>query len=517
MQEAKMVLYNDVKKNTYYDSVTLMLFSGNLTSAKGVKDASVMMGTDHNKAIMQKAGILSKEAAETATPNDLVVGILADSDESMEAAVKLLEEQFENKTKAAAVDGRIKVKTQDAAVKQLGKPNFAVISLPGKYAGNEAMKAMKNGMHVLLFSDNISIEEENRLKDYALEHELLMMGPDCGTAIVNGNALGFANVVRRGDIGLVAAAGTGLQEVCVLIDTMGGGVSQALGTGGRDVKDEVGGKMMIAALKALNEDPATKVIGIVSKPPAPGVMEKIMELTAGFEKVVVACFLGGDPALVAKSGAVFAANIEEAAALLVDISKGIKLEHASRAQLEELAAGELERYGEKQRFIRGLYSGGSLCYESMLIVENAVGRVLSNISHDEYELEDVENSRGNCFVDMGDDYFTDGMPHPMIDPRLRVERIKKEAQDEKVAVMLLDCVLGYGSHEDPAGALAAAIEEAKAAAQGRHITYIASVCGTEADFQNRTEQAQKLRNAGVIVMDSNAKAAKLAAEILKNI
>ena len=517
MQEAKMVLYNDVRKNTYYDSVTLMLFSGNLTSTKGVKDASVMMGTDHNKSIMLKAGILSQEAAEKASPNDLVIGILADSDETMENAVKVLEEQFENKTKAAAVDGRIKVKTQDAAVKQLGKPNFAVISLPGKYAANEAMKAMKNGMHVLLFSDNITLEEENRLKDYAVEHELLMMGPDCGTAIVNGNALGFANIVRRGDIGLVAAAGTGLQEVTVLIDRMGGGVSQALGTGGRDVKDEVGGKMMISALKALNEDPMTKVIGIVSKPPAPGVMEKIMELTASFNKVVVACFLGGDPTLVAKSGAVFASTIEEAAALLVDISKGIKPEHENAAQLEELAAAELNSYSDKQRFIRGLYSGGSLCFESMLLVESAVGHVFSNISHDEFELVDVENSHDNCFVDMGDDYFTDGMPHPMIDPRLRVERIKKEAQDESVAVMLLDCVLGYGSHEDPAGALAGAIEEANKAAGGRHITYIASVCGTEGDFQNRTEQEAKLRNAGVIVMDSNARAAKLAAEILKNI
>ncbi len=512
-----MVLYNDVKKNTYYDSVTLMLFSGNITSAKGVKDASVMMGTDHNKSLMIKAGILSEDAAAKASPNDLIIGILAESEKAVQETVRLLEEQFENKTKASAGDERIKVKTLDGAVKQLGNPNFAVISLPGKYAKNEAMKAMKNGMHVLLFSDNVSLDEENELKDYALEHELLLMGPDCGTAIINGAALGFANVVRRGDIGLVAAAGTGLQEVSVLIDRLGAGVSQALGTGGRDVKDEVGGKMMIAALKALNEDTMTKVIGIVSKPPAPEVLERIMRLTSGFEKPVVACFLGGDPEVVCSSGAVFADTLEDAAVMLVDISKYADASPARHLVDKTTVCDELKKYSKKQKFVRGLYSGGSLCYESMLLTENAVGRVYSNISHDEFELENVEKSKENTFIDMGDDYFTDGMPHPMIDPRLRAERIKKEAQDEEVAVILLDCVLGYGSHGDPAGALTTAIKQANETSKGRHITYIASVCGTDSDFQNCTEQEQKLRDAGVIVMPSNARAAKLAADILKAI
>lgn len=512
-----MVLYNDIKKNAYYDSVTLMLFSGNLTAAKGVADASVMMGTEHNKSLMLHAGILSEESAAAAGPNDLIIGILAESEEAVQEAIALLEEQFENKSKAVVSDDKLISKTLDGAVKQLGKPNFVVISLPGKFAKAEAMKAMKNGMHVLLFSDNVSIEEENELKDYAVANQLLMMGPDCGTAIVNGKALGFANIVKRGDIGVVAAAGTGLQEVTVLIDRFGGGISQALGTGGRDVRSEVGGKMMTAALNALNDDPMTKVIGIVSKPPAPEVLKKIMTLTQSFEKPVVACFLGGSAELVRHGGALFAETLEDAAALLVDISNKAELKLKEESPTEDIIKSETAKYGEKQRFIRGLYSGGSLCYESILLLEERIGRVYSNISHDEFEMQDVEKSIGNTLIDMGDDYFTDGMPHPMIDPRLRVERLKKEAQDESVAIILLDCVLGYGSHEDPAGALAAAIKDAEKLSNGRHITYIASVCGTEADFQIRSEQETKLRDAGVIVMSSNARAAKLAAKLLETI
>ena len=512
-----MVLYNDIKKNTYYDSVTLMLFSGNLSAAPGVKDASVMMGTDHNKSIMAKAGILSEEVAAKAGPNDLIVGILAETEEASEGAVNLLEELFENKAKAAVTDTQIKTKTLPSAIRQLGSPNFAVISLPGKYAANEAMKVMRNNMHVLLFSDNVSIAEENRLKDYAVEHGLLMMGPDCGTAIINGVALGFANIVRRGDIGLVAAAGTGLQEASVLIDRMGGGISQALGTGGRDVKSEIGGKMMLMALQALENDPGTRVVGIISKPPAADVMQKVVEFTQSMTKPVVACFLGADGAQPQIGAIQFAQTLEDAAAQLVQISLGLEQSPLRAADFTSVIQQEIAQYEPTQKYIRGLYSGGSLCNESIQLLEQAVGRVYSNIAHDAYAMENVEESAGNTFVDMGDDYFTDGMPHPMIDPRLRMDRIKKEAQDESVAVVLLDCVLGYGSHADPAGALASAIEEAKTLSGGRHITYIASVCGTDGDFQNRAVQEETLRKAGVIVANSNAQAAKLAAELMKTL
>lgn len=517
-----MVSYNEVKQNTYYDSVTLMLFSSKIISVPGVKEAAVMMGTNHNKSLMINSGILKPEDAESITPNDMVVGIMGETQESVDEALKVLKEQFERKMQASMASDKLTAKTLDSAVNKLGDPNFAVISIPGKYAKNEAMKAMQNGMHVLLFSDNVTIDEENELKDYAVSHNLLMMGPDCGTAIINGIALGFANVVRRGNIGIVAAAGTGLQEATVIVDRLGGGISQALGTGGRDVKEAVNGKMMVLALEALINDPDTEVIGIISKPPAECVMEKILNTLKGIDKPVVACFLGGNPGTVKSIGAVPAETLEDAAAFMVDLSLNKPLKNIiysiPQEEADAIVANETAKLKKNQKYIRGLYSGGTLCYESMLLLNKEVGEIYSNIALDkEHMLKDVEVSQNNTLIDMGEDYFTDGAPHPMIDIRQRAERLKREVQDESVAVIILDCVLGYGSHEDPAGALVAAIREAKELSGERHITFIASVCGTGSDIQNREVQEKELREAGVIVMPSNAQASRIAAQILGNL
>ncbi len=512
-----MSLYNDVKKNAYYDSVTLMLFSSKITSVKGVKNASVMMGTEHNKELMIKSKILTEQTALNAGANDLVIGILAEDDESLKNAIQILNDSFENKSKASDSSKKQTYKTLESAAFDLKDANIAVISLPGRYAASEAMKALKNKMHVLLFSDNVSLEKEIELKTYAEKNNLLMMGPDCGTAIINGAALGFANVVRKGDIGIVAAAGTGLQEVSVLIDQLCGGISQAIGTGGRDVKEQVGGKTMLMALSALNEDPNTKVIGIVSKPPSKSVMEQVLKLIKTFKKPVVSCFLGGDSSEFKNTDIVFTNNLTDASIKLVCASLNNNVVLNEIDNLSEIVLKEKSLYNENQKYIRGIYSGGSLCFESMLILKEKVGLVYSNLTNDETALPDVEVSKQNSFVDMGDDYFTDGMPHPMIDPRLRVQRIKKEAQDGSVAVILLDCVLGYCSHQDPAGAIAQAVCEAKAENSDRHITYIASVCGTESDFQIKSKQEQKLKDAGIIVTNSNAQAAMLAADILNSL
>lgn len=514
-----MISYNEIRQNAYYDSVTLMLFSSRLSEVPGVSEAAVMMGTDHNKSLMINSGILKSGDAAKITPNDLVVGILAEDQQAVDAALVALAEQFENKRQSASGDEHLRARTMDSAVKKLGDPNFAIVSLPGKYAGAEAMKAMENGMHVLLFSDNVPLEKENELKDYAVEHNLLMMGPDCGTAIINGVALGFANVVRQGNIGVVAAAGTGLQEVTVVIDRLGGGISQALGTGGRDVKEAVGGKMMLLALEALKNDPRSEVIGIVSKPPAKSVMEKIIASLKDCGKPVVACFLGSDGEPAGGENIVSASTLEDAAAFMVDLAQGRPVHRTEftvpAEQVDALVAEAVSGLRPGQKYIRGLYSGGTLCYEAMLLLRDAVGEVNSNIAlREEFMLKNVEESVGNTLLDMGDDYFTDGMPHPMIDVRLRVERIKREAADPGTAVILLDCVLGYGCHADPAGALAQAVAEARAIAGEREIAFVASVCGTDGDFQRRSEQEKKLREAGVIVMPSNAQAARVAARIL---
>ncbi|PKM90381.1 MAG: FdrA family protein [Firmicutes bacterium HGW-Firmicutes-10] len=514
------MIHNIIKHNAYFDSVTLMLFSSKLGGISGVQEAAVMMGTDHNIELMKSSGILTEELASKVSANDLVIGIKAVSQEVIDLAIKTLDEQFENKNKSSDDSSKIKVKTIDAAVKKMDGLNFAIVSLPGRFAAAETMKCLKNGMHVLLFSDNITIDEENELKDYAVENNLLMMGPDCGTAIINGVALGFANVVRKGNIGLVAASGTGLQELTVIIDKLGGGISQALGTGGRDLKKDIGGKMMLLALDALANDPETQVIGIVSKPPAKEVMVKILDKVKTIAKPVVACFLGGDPSLVEGTDTIATETIEEAAKQLVKLSKGeltTDLQLYSEEELNGLVESEVSKL-QGQKYLRGLYTGGTLAYEGMLILDAKVGDIYSNIAmNKEFGLKDVEVSLENTVLDMGDDYFTDGMPHPMIEPKLRSERIKKEASDPETAVILLDCVLGYGSHEDPAGAVSAAVQQAKELQSNRHVTYIASVCGTEKDPQVLSDQVEKLKNAGIIVLPTNAQAAQLAARILERL
>jgi FdrA protein len=515
-----MMIHNVIKHNAYFDSVTLMLFSSKLGGISGVQEAAVMMGTDHNIELMKSSGILSKELASKVTANDLVIGIKAETQEVIDLAIKTLEEQFENKTKSSETTGTVRVKTVDAAVKKIEGLNFAIISVPGRFAAAETMKCLKNGMHVLLFSDNITIDEENELKDYAVEHNQLMMGPDCGTAIINGVALGFANAVRQGNIGLVAASGTGLQELTVIIDKLGGGISQALGTGGRDLKIDIGGKMMLLALDALANDPQTEVIGIISKPPAKEVMVRILDKVSQISKPVVVCFLGGDPSLVEGTNTISTETIEEAAEQLVTLSKGeltVNLNNLSNQQLDELVTDEVSKL-QGQKYLRGLYTGGTLAYEAMLILNKKIGNVYSNIAMDkDLTLKDVEVSQNNTILDMGEDYFTDGMPHPMIEPKLRSQRINKEASDPQTAVILIDCVLGFGSHDDPAREIAEAVKQAKELQGDRHITYIASVCGTERDPQVLSSQVEKLKNAGVIVLPTNAQAAQLAARILERL
>ena len=504
-----MVTYSEIRKNAYFDSVTLMLVSSEAEKTPGVQGAAVMMGTDHNKALMIKAGLLTDSESSDFGANDLFIGISAESEDAIDAAKAVIAAQFDKKADAADEDLARTAKTITSAVKKLPGANMSIVSLPGRYAKRAAMEAMKNGLHVLLFSDNVSIDEENDLKDYALSHGLLMMGPDCGTAIIGGTALGFANVVRRGSIGLVAAAGTGLQEVTVILDAMGCGISEAIGTGGRDVREEIGGKMMLFALVALEKDPETKVIGIISKPPAASVLEKIREKVRTFTKPVVACLLGAPSGWEDGSGITAASTLKEAAQKLAGLDRdSVWFESDIKAPHSGLSGS--------RKYVRGLYTGGTLCAESEIILTGKLGKIYSNIAHEpQLFLADPEVSREHTLVDMGDDHFTDGMAHPMIDPRGRSERLRRELSDPEVAVVLLDCVLGYGCHPDPAGEIAGAVEAVRSVAGGDLPLIVASVCGTDKDIQVRTQQEEILRNAGIIVAKCNADAAEIAASAIR--
>jgi succinyl-CoA synthetase alpha subunit len=385
-------------------------------------------------------------------------------------------------------------------VRLLPTANLALISTPGPYAAAEAWKALKRGLHVLLFSDNVPIGQEIELKRAAHRRGLLLMGPDCGTAILDGAPLGFANAVRRGRVGLVGASGTGLQQVSCLLDRLGEGVSQVIGVGGRDLDERVGGLMMRAGIQRLAADPGTAVIGLVSKPPAPAVAQGVLEAATASGKPVVVCFLGGDPSIVRDRGACPAATLDEAATLCAAHARGDSPDRAAPlAWSPDLAARAdalAGRFAPGQRWIHGLYSGGTLCQEAALVLR--------------------ELSGAHACVDLGADEFTLGRPHPMIDFRLRNEKILAAAKEPAAAVILLDVVLGYAAHPDPAGALLPAIRvaRAQAAAAGRHVVFVASVCGTPADPQPLAAQEEALTKAGVLLAPSNALAARLAARLV---
>jgi FdrA protein len=500
-------------RNFYRDSVALMHLSSNLGKLAGVRQASAVMASEANVSLLREAGLLTGEV--DAGPNDLLVALEGDDEAALAAAEAQAEQALQRKPASATGERsrREPARSLEMGLDAMPAANFALISCPGDYAAAEAMKALRLGLHVMLFSDNVAVEDEIALKRYARAHDLMVMGPDCGTAIIGGIPLGFANLVRRGDIGVVAASGTGLQQVTCLIDRLGCGTSQAIGTGGHDLSRDVGGVTFLQGLKALADDDDTRVIVLISKPPAAEVAAVVIDVARKTGKPVVVNFLGA-PQFVTGANLTPARTLEDAALAAVALSKGEardRLALASPAfEPPALAAG--------QSYIRGLYSGGTFFYEACLLLDECLPEVFSNTPVGRAKaLDDVWKSRGHTLIDLGDDVFTRGRPHPMIDHRLRNERIAKEARDPETAAILLDVVIGYGAHADPASEIAPVVREAisEALASGRRLTVVGFVCGTPADPQSLAAQEAKLREAGVVLAQSNAQAVRLAARIAK--
>lgn len=515
----------EIRKNAYYDSVTLMLISKELKKLEGVTEALVGMGSDLNKEIAQNIGVATPELETSVSANDFFVAVACE-DESAFAAVLKKTDELLNK-KAESKGAAYTPPTLDGALKIDSALNMAVISVPGKHAADVAQSCLDNGINVMLFSDNVTIEEEKALKTYAYEHELLVMGPDCGTAIINHVPLAFANVVRSGDIGIVAASGTGTQEVSSIIDQLGCGVSQVIGTGGRDLKKDIGGLMMKLGLDALKHDPKTKIITLISKPPAKEIASEMLALAAKTGKPVVVCFIGGDRKEIESHGLVAAISLEDAAHKAAALSRGeTPKDYAGFAMGEEKAEAQAKEIAGKmakgQKYVRGFYTGGTLCDEAMKLMISELGHIYSNIPlNAEDALEDPKGgkSREHTFLDFGDDAFTVGRPHPMIDPSLRAERVVIDGKDPECAVIMADCVIGYGSHPNPAEDLAAAIATAKAEAArtGRYLCCVCAVCGTEGDPQSLSRTQQQLTDAGAVVLPSNAQATRFVSRILANL
>ncbi|QXE92653.1 acyl-CoA synthetase FdrA [Geomonas subterranea] len=501
-----MAITTIVRKNEYKDSVRLMTISRQATALEGVRTAQALLGTEGNKKVLDGLGQLDDEV-RSATPNDLVICIEADSEESCRKALEEIDRLLADAGGATAQEKN--PESLEEAHLRLPGANLALFSVPGQFAKLDAVTALDRGLNVMLFSDNIAIEDEVELKRLAVEKDLLLMGPDCGTAIINGTPLGFANVIRRGSIGIVGASGTGVQEVTCLIDRAGGGISHAIGVGGRDLKKEVGGAMMRLAIKKLAKDPATKSLVLISKPGAPQVMADVLAEAANCGLPVVACLLGRDAAKYAEvsDNITVVSTLEEAACA------ALKMQPPVSCACDTLR-GQAAALASDRQFFRALYSGGTLCYEALLILDGKLP-VHSNIALDkEMKLAYPAHGSAHYAIDLGEDEFTQGRPHPMIDSTLRQERIVAAVSAPDTKVLLIDVVIGYGANSDPAQDMVAAVCEGRAAAKDGGPVVIAHVCGTDQDPQSLHAQEEKLKAAGIFTFSTNAAAVRAALNIV---
>jgi len=496
----------ELRAGSYYDSVVLMLLQRALAELPGILDAGVVMGTPANKELLAQSALLTEDL-QAAAPEDLILVVKAESETAGRAALARVDELLA--ARRSQHTDAYRPRSLASATRMLPEADWVLISIPGRYAAAVARDALNLGKNVFLYSDNVSLEDEISLKETAAGKGLLVMGPDCGTARIDGVGLGFANRVRRGGIGIVAASGTGLQAIMVGIHRLGGGVSQAFGTGGRDLSDGVQAISAQQALGRLKDDPQTEVIVIASKPPATSVAQELISEAASCNKPVVVDFIGycstpNEEDVTANIQ--FARTLDEAAELAVSLTKSADptgcaeqrpLSSQSTAEAPQVLPSHLP-----QSFLRALYAGGTLAYEALYLLQDSLASVHSNVPlPGGRRLDNPHRSRGHTVVDLGGDAFTVGRLHPMLDNELRVRRLLQEAQDPETGLILLDVVLGDGAHEDPASELAPAIEEgtAVAARDGRTLPVVAVVIGTDGDPQGLDRQIERLKGAGACV------------------
>ena len=483
----------EVRSGAYADSVTLLQVSKDVAATPGVRSAQVAMATPLNLEVLASMGF---ELPPT-TANDMVVALMLDDDSALSAGLAAVE------TALTASTRRRSGSVTDAPTRTTGRAltesgaDLALISVPGPHAMVEAMDALNTGHDVLIFSDNVPVEQEIALKDLATERGLLVMGPDCGTAVVGGLGLGFANTTRPGPVGIVAASGTGCQQLMCLLEAAGVGVGAALGVGGRDLGSQVAGRSTREALRRLDADPSIELVVVVSKPPAEEVAADLRTFAETLNTPVHFALLGaGQPDLTASAESVLAALGQPV---------------PTWPSWGETPDGAPDGSGDG--YLRGLFVGGTLCDEAMLLAAAELGGVRSNIPlSPELGLDSTLTAAAHTMIDFGDDVLTAGRAHPMIDPTLRLDHLRKVAADPETACVLMDVVLGHGAEPDPATALAPAVRDAIATAHGlgRDLPVVIACVGTEADPQQLSRQAAVLAAAGAEVHLSNAQATRRA-------
>jgi succinyl-CoA synthetase alpha subunit len=515
-----MIRKTIISKNRYFDSVFLMQIARRMASQPGIQDASALLATEANRAVLLGMGYGQEAEFAGAGPNDLVIALTGEP--AAVAAIAADPETWLARRPAASAPGDPVREPRSIAEAVAARPecSVAVISVPGEHAAREARAAVAAGLNVFLFSSNVSVEDELSLKQDAQERGLIVMGPDCGTAYLNGAGIGFANAVRRGPVGIVGSSGTGMQEFSSLVHQAGSGISSGIGTGSRDLTDAIGGLSTLAGIAALEADPATQVITVITKPPGKAATVRLLERLRACRKPVVLCALGADPDRFAQAGPSRCASTIDQAVVLALEALGLARPDWLGGDLEAqrtLASGLVSGTAPAQRYIRGLFAGGTFCYQAQSIFRAGGLVVHSNAPiQGMLDLADPHGSREHSFVDMGAEVFVAGRPHPMIDASLRSRRLQREGEDPETALVFLDFILGAISSSDPVGDLLGAIRAAVRGARlrGGRLCVVASVCGTDGDAQGRRAQIDRLAAEGVQVFPSNAQAAAFCREFM---
>ena len=501
-----------IEKNKYVDSLETLFTTGVLNDQKGIEVGYVNMANKALKDALKAEGMLTPEI-EVLSDSDFVIVAKCDSQSSFNDALSIINKDIHGEEK----ESKKAYSSTLEAVSNHKEANLCSIAVPGEYALEEVEKALDLGLHCVVFSNNVPLEDERKMKEKAREKGLLCMGPDCGVANINGAALVLASINNRGPFGICGATGTGIQHVAAILHECGTGVSQTIGTGGNDLKEQVGGIMMQMGIEALEADKDTKYIILISRKPSDSVLEPIFQKIEKCTKPVVVFFMGCDKESVEKRGGIFASNLDDCAEKALNlIGKTYKKE--TEEEIREIAEKATEGMSSSQKYLRGLYTGGTYMDEAMRAMTGVIGDIYSNAPLEErLRLQNSTVTRENSCIDYGEEEFTQGRPHPAIDPSIRKPFILKEALDKNVAVIILDFILTPPGHMDPCGYVLDDVKKAmkEAEREGRKLAVIGVILGTDSDIQNKNEQVKKMREAGVIVAKTNYSAALIASEIVK--